>query len=110
MLVDVRPMGMTGAAAEELLALIGVTVNKNLLPYDPAPQQQTSGVRLGTPAITTRGMAEEETKEIGSLIASALTSKGDAALLEKLRGRALELCRAFPIPADPLVVAYSRSR
>jgi len=110
MLVDVRPMGMTGAAAEELLALIGVTVNKNLLPYDPAPQQQTSGVRLGTPAITTRGMAEAETKEIGSLIASALTSQGDAALLEKLRGRALELCRAFPIPADPLVVAYSRSR
>jgi glycine hydroxymethyltransferase len=105
MLVDVRPIGLTGAAAENTLAAIGVTTNKNLLPYDPAPQQQTSGIRLGTPAMTTRGMGEAEMREIGSMIASALTNQGDAALLQRLRSRALELCQSFPIPVDPLMVA-----
>ncbi len=110
MLVDVRPMGLTGAAAEDLLAAVGITANKNLLPYDPAPQQQTSGVRLGTPAMTTRGMGEGEMREIGTMIASALTSNGDTGTLQRLRSRALELCRSFPIPSDPLAMPVPEAR
>ncbi|MGI5837481.1 MAG: serine hydroxymethyltransferase, partial [Chloroflexota bacterium] len=104
MLVDVRPIEMTGAAAEDLLAKVNVTVNKNLLPYDPAPQAQTSGIRLGTPAVTTRGMGEAEISEIADIIATTLTSDGREDVIEGLRARSLQLCRRFPIPRDPLAV------
>jgi len=105
MLVDLRPMGISGAEAEELLSQVGITVNKNLLPYDPAPQQTTSGIRLGTPATTTRGMDEAEMHEIADLIAAAVEDRGDAERLGGLRSRALRLCRLFPIPDDPLAVS-----
>ncbi|HZK66020.1 MAG TPA: serine hydroxymethyltransferase [Chloroflexota bacterium] len=107
MLVDVRPIGMTGAEAESLLAQVNVTVNKNLIPFDPAPQQQTSGMRLGTPAITTRGMGHAQMEELAEVIASALKSGGDEAALVGLKARALDLCRSFPIPEDPLAVAVA---
>lgn len=110
MLVDVRPFGMTGAASEDLLARVGMTVNKNLLPYDPMPQQQTSGMRLGTPAMTTRGMGEGEMAELARIIGATLRSGGDDAIIEQLRARALDLCRAFPIPRDPLNVLTGSPR
>jgi len=106
MLVDVRPIGMTGAAAENLLARVSVTVNKNLLPYDPAPQAQTSGIRLGTPAVTTRGMGKAAVAEIADIIASTLASDGREDILDGLRARSLALCRRFPIPKDPLAVTF----
>ncbi|MCL4371215.1 MAG: serine hydroxymethyltransferase [Chloroflexi bacterium] len=105
MLVDVRPIDMTGAAAEMALARAAITANKNLLPYDPSPQQQTSGIRLGTAAITTRGMGEREMAELTDIIVGAMKSGGEEAALGRLRARSLELCRAFPIPRDPLAVA-----
>ncbi len=105
MLVDLRPIGTTGAAAEDLLARVGVTVNKNLLPYDPLPQQQTSGMRVGTPAITTRGMREPQMAELAEIIGATLKSNGDEAVLEQMRARSLALCRTFPIPDDPLGVS-----
>ncbi len=104
MLVDLRPVGISGAEAEDLLATVGITVNKNLLPYDPAPQQTTSGIRLGTPAVTTRGMGEAEMEEIASLIATTIAHRDDREALQKARARSMELCARFPIPQDPLSV------
>ncbi len=104
MLVDLRPIDMTGAAAEAALARAGITANKNLLPYDPLPQQQISGIRLGTPAITTRGMSEREMDELAEIIVGAMKSSGNVRATVRLRDRALDLCRAFPIPQDPLAV------
>ncbi len=109
MLVDVRPVNLTGAEAENLLAAVGITANKNLLPFDPEPQQRTSGIRLGTPAITTRGMGEAESAEIGDLIAATLKNREDQEMLGRARARAAELCRAFPIPSDPLTVTPPRT-
>lgn len=105
MMVDVRPMDMTGAAAEEIIARANVTANKNLLPFDPLPQAQTSGLRLGTPAMTTRGMGEREMVEIADIIVGAMKSGGDEKTLADLRERSLALCQAFPIPNDPLAVS-----
>ncbi|MGE5619002.1 MAG: serine hydroxymethyltransferase [Sphingomonadaceae bacterium] len=105
MLVDLRPVDISGAAAEALLATVGITVNKNLLPFDPAPQQTTSGIRLGTPAVTTRGMGEAEMEQIADLIATTLSKREDREWLSEARARSLELCRAFPIPEDPLAVS-----
>ena len=101
MLVDVRPIGMTGAEAERVLAQVNVTVNKNLIPFDPAPQQQTSGMRLGTPAITTRGMGIAQMEELAEVIASALKSGEDEAALARLKARALDLCGVVPHPGGP---------
>lgn len=109
MLVDLRPVGINGADAEKLLAEAGITVNKNLLPFDPLPQQETSGIRIGTPAMTTRGMAEGEMRELAALIGETLRSRGDDVALRRVRERTLEMCRAFPIPAEPLAqVAAAR--
>ena len=104
MLVDVRPFGMAGADAERLLAEVNVTVNKNLLPFDPAPQAQTSGIRLGTPAVTTRGIREPEIAEISDIIATTLSSGGREELLAALKAKSLDLCRRFAIPKDPLAI------
>jgi len=99
MLVDLRSLGLSGAEAEDVLASVGVTANKNLIPFDPAPQESTSGIRLGTPAVTTRGMAEPEMEELADVIALSLIHRGDSTILQEMRGRAAGLCRAFPIPA-----------
>ncbi len=110
MLVDLRPVGISGAEAEDLLAMVGITANKNLLPYDPAPQQSTSGIRLGTPAVTTRGMGEAEMDQIAGLIASAIANRGDPEKLRGLRSIAAGLCSQFPIPTDPLSVAHGEAK
>lgn len=94
MLVDVRPFGLTGKEAERLLEEIGITVNKNAIPFDPQPPTITSGIRIGTPAVTTRGMKENEMKEIGDIIAKCLKKEEDK---EVLKDRVRSLCEAYPL-------------
>lgn len=95
LLVDLRPYAMTGAEAEEKLERAGLTCNKNGIPFDPLPPAQTSGIRLGTPAGTTRGFGLEEFQQIGHWIADVL--EGEADQIEKTRGKVEDLCHKFPI-------------
>jgi glycine hydroxymethyltransferase len=102
MLVDLRPKGLTGRAAEEALEAAGITCNKNGIPFDPEKPTVTSGIRLGSPAATTRGFGRAEFVEVGGLIAEALdalAAKGEDAgrTLGGIRGRVGALCRRFPI-------------
>jgi len=97
MLVDLRSKGMTGKEAQELLDSVGITVNKNTIPYDPQKPFITSGIRLGTPPLTTRGMKEGEMREVAGMIAKVLESKGEAMVLEKVRKQVRELCERFPL-------------
>jgi glycine hydroxymethyltransferase len=102
-LVDLRPKGLTGKAAEASLERAGMTCNKNGIPFDPEKPMVTSGVRLGTPAATTRGFGVAEFTLVGELISEVLdglaaTNSGDNAAVEaKVRGRIHELCSRFPI-------------
>jgi len=97
MLVDLRPKGITGKIAEKALGKAAITVNKNTIPFDPEKPFVTSGIRIGTPAITTRGMGTSEMEMIGDLIAETLDNYEDDAKLEKVREKVVELCRKFPI-------------
>jgi glycine hydroxymethyltransferase len=97
LLVDVRPQGVTGAAAEAALERAGIALNANMIPYDPQPPRVTSGVRLGTPAVTTRGMGLAEMAAIAGMIGRVLRSPQDAALAAEVRAEAVALCRAFPL-------------
>lgn len=94
MLVDLRPMEMTGQEAETLLDEVGITVNKNTIPFDPEPPARTSGIRIGTPAVTTRGMGEAEMDVIADLIHRTLTGRGAGA--EEIRREVARLVAAFP--------------
>ena len=98
MLVDVRPMELTGKAAEKLLDAVGITVNKNTIPYDPQKPGTASGIRIGTPAVTTRGMREAEMERIGALIARALREAKDEAIAKQIADEVLDLTRRFPVP------------
>ena len=98
MLVDVAAKGTTGKIAEQALDKAGITVNKNMIPFDPRPPLDPSGVRLGTPALTTRGMKEAEMKRVGRWIAEVLASPEDAALLNRVKGEVKDLCEQFPAP------------
>ncbi|NLJ98760.1 MAG: serine hydroxymethyltransferase [Tissierellia bacterium] len=93
-LLDVRNRGLTGKKAEELLDEINITTNKNTIPFDPESPFVTSGVRMGTPAVTTRGMKEEEMKEIAEIINLALDEDKDR---EQIKQRVLDLCNRFPL-------------
>ncbi len=95
-LVDLTLTGLTGREAEDVLDLAGMTVNKNTIPFDQRPPTITSGIRLGTPALTTRGMKEPEMEIIAELIHQALSAPKDKARLQKLDGQVKELCRSFP--------------
>jgi glycine hydroxymethyltransferase len=96
MLVDLRPKGLTGKVAEKVLDQAGITVNKNTVPDDPQSPFVTSGIRLGTPALTTRGMGTEEMVRIAQLIDIAL-AKQDEATLARVKGDVKELTSAFPL-------------
>ena len=96
-LVDVRNLQLTGKVAEKVLDDIGITVNKNAIPYDPESPFVTSGIRIGTAAVTSRGFGLEEMDEIGSIISSALKSHDDAAALEKAKKRVQSLTEKFPL-------------
>ena len=97
MLVDLRPKGLTGKEAEALLGAAHMTCNKNGIPNDPQKPMVTSGIRLGTPAMTTRGFGEEQARQTADLIADVLERPNDAATLETVRGKVAVLTRDFPV-------------
>jgi len=96
-LVDVFQKGILGSEAEHALGLAGITVNKNAIPFDANPPMKPSGIRIGTPAMTTRGMKEPEMRVIAGWIVTALEHRNDAAKLEKIRGEVRELAERFPL-------------
>ncbi|MGE5346591.1 MAG: serine hydroxymethyltransferase, partial [Acidithiobacillales bacterium] len=97
MLVDVFAKGLTGKVAEKALDLAGITVNKNTIPFDANPPLVTSGLRIGTPAVTTRGMGPAEMKTIAGWIGEVLAAPEDAAIQQRVLGRVHELTAAFPL-------------
>jgi glycine hydroxymethyltransferase len=110
MLVDVFSKGMLGSEAEKALGEAGITVNKNAIPFDVNPPLKPSGIRIGSPALTTRGMKEPEMKQVGRWIAEALLQRTDVAVLARIRKDVLELCEAFPLYADRRAKAQAEVR
>jgi glycine hydroxymethyltransferase len=100
MLVDLRPKKLTGKVAEEALGKAGITVNKNMIPWDPEKPMTTSGVRVGTPALTARGMGAREMTLVAALIGRVLDAPGNEQVLAKVRGEVRDLCRQFPMYQD----------
>jgi len=100
-LADVTPLGVTGSEAEQLLDDVGITVNKNAIPFDPLPPNTASGIRVGTPATTTRGFGTGEMRSIGELITRTLRGREDAAELDAVRREVKEICARFPVPGLP---------
>jgi glycine hydroxymethyltransferase len=98
MLVDVTPLGVTGREAERLLDEIGITVNKNAIPFDKNPPNIASGIRVGTPATTSRGFREPEMRVIGETIVSAIVNRDDPSELAKLEALVHDMCARFPVP------------
>ena len=98
MLVDVSPLGVTGKQAEAALDEVGITVNKNAIPFDPQPPAHASGIRIGTPAVTSRGFGLPEMDQVGSWILSILQNPHDTATLDRVRQEVAALCRRFPVP------------
>ncbi|MGE1162634.1 serine hydroxymethyltransferase [Peribacillus simplex] len=103
-LLDLRPWNLTGKEAEKLLEDAGITVNKNTIPYDPEKPFVTSGIRMGTAALTTRGMKKEEMVKIGEVIATVLKSKGNKDVIEKARVTTKEICGVYPLFQEPTTV------
>jgi glycine hydroxymethyltransferase len=99
MLVDLRPKEINGKEAQEVLDRAGITVNKNAIPFDTYPIFKPGGIRIGTPAVTTRGMKEEEMLEIADLLAEALQNRADEGGLQRVREKVRELTRRFPLPS-----------
>jgi glycine hydroxymethyltransferase len=97
MLIDVFAQGMLGSEAEKALGEAGITVNKNAIPFDTNPPLKPSGIRVGSPAVTTRGMKEAEMRQVGRWIAAALRNRTDAGTLQRIRREVLELCEMFPL-------------
>ncbi|MFD0895536.1 ribose 5-phosphate isomerase B [Luteolibacter ambystomatis] len=99
MLVDLRPKGLNGADASHALDEAGITVNKNAIPFDTGTPMKPSGIRIGTPAVTTRGMKEKDVEQVADFIQEALENYKDTAKLHEIRDRVFEFNRAFPMPA-----------
>ena len=99
MLADVTSVGLSGKVAEEALGRCGITVNKNLIPYDERKPIDPSGIRIGTPALTTRGMGADEMRRIGSWMLAVLKAPEDGAVAERIRRDVRELCVHYPVPA-----------
>ena len=97
-LVDVTPLGVNGTEAEQLLDDVGITVNKNAIPFDPLPPNTASGIRVGTPAVTTRGFGPEEMRRVGELIVRTLRDREDEAALDAVKVEVKEICARFPVP------------
>jgi glycine hydroxymethyltransferase len=98
MLVDITPTGMSGKKAERILDSVGITANKNAIPNDPRPPMQTSGIRLGSPAVTTRGYGVAEMRQVARMIVDTLANPEDEAVLSRVRDYVAELSRRFPHP------------
>ena len=105
MLVDVTPLGVTGKEAESLLDEVGITVNKNAIPFDPLPPNTSSGIRVGTPATTTRGFGPNEMRTIARITTEAIERRADPAALAALGRDVAEIVRQFPVPGLPAEVA-----
>jgi glycine hydroxymethyltransferase len=105
MLVDVTPLGIGGKQAEEVLEACGITVNKNMIPYDTRKPVNPSGIRVGTPALTTRGMGVDEMRTIGRWMLEALKSADDAAVHANIREQVRDLCLDYPAPAAAMEAA-----
>ena len=101
MSVDVTPFGVTGREAERLLDEVGITVNKNAIPFDLNPPNIASGIRIGTPATTTRGFGAAEMREVGRLIVGSLTSRDEPAEQAKVAAEVRDICGRFPVPGLP---------
>jgi glycine hydroxymethyltransferase len=102
MLVDVFSRGVTGKVAEAALGRAGITVNKNAIPFDQNPPMVASGIRVGTPALTTRGMREAEMEQVGALVARVLATPDDEGVISTVKAEVERLCRRFPLYADRL--------
>jgi glycine hydroxymethyltransferase len=98
LLVDVLPLGVTGREGEALLDEVGITVNKNQIPFDTQPANTSSGIRVGTPAVTSRGMGIAEMRLIGDLIIDTIEQRGDPAAHARLAARVTEITARFPVP------------
>ncbi len=110
MLVDLRSKGLTGKVAEEALAEAHIVVNKNMVPFDPQKPTVTSGIRVGTPAVTTRGMKEDEMRQIGRWMAQVLSAPDDPTIRAQVRGEVHDLCAQFPIYAEEHVPRPAAAR
>ena len=97
MLVDLRPFKLTGKTVEGELGKVDITVNRNTIPYDPEKPFITSGIRIGTPAITTRGMKEDESRQIAQLIHRVVVNIGNEKIYEDVKNKVRELCEQFPL-------------
>jgi glycine hydroxymethyltransferase len=98
MLIDLRPQGLEGKTVQETLDEAGITVNKNSIPFDTASPFRPSGIRIGTPAVTTRGMKEAEMEQIADAIHKVLSNLGNHTILAETQAWAAELNRRFPLP------------
>src|SRR5437868_5214654 len=110
MLVDVFSKGMLGSDVEKALGEAGITVNKNAIPFDTNPPMKPSGIRIGTPALTTRGMKESEMRQVGQWISEVLRGRTDAGVLRRVRQQVLELAEAFPLYAERRAKAQAEAR
>jgi len=97
MLVDVFSKGLTGKVAEAALGRAGITVNKNAIPFDVNPPMKPSGIRIGSPALTTRGMKEAEMKQVGQWVVEALNQRTDTYALAEIRKQVEEFAEGFPL-------------
>ncbi len=101
MLVDVTPLGVTGKEAERILDEVGITVNKNAIPFDPLPPNTASGIRVGSPAVTTRGFGAAEMRHVGELIIRAISQRDDPGVGDAIRSEVHDICARFPVPGLP---------
>jgi len=97
-LVDLSPIGLSGRDAERALEAVGIMVNRNSIPFDPKPALTTSGIRVGTPAVTTRGFGTAEMKRVASLIVKMLAHPSDVPVGRQVQMEVKEICHRFPIP------------
>jgi glycine hydroxymethyltransferase len=110
MLVDVFSKGMLGSEAEKALGEAGITVNKNAIPFDTNPPLKPSGIRIGTPALTTRGMKEGEMQQVGRWISEVLQNRNDSGVLTRVRRQVLDLAEAFPLYPERRAKAQAEAR
>ncbi len=97
MLVDLTNFNITGKEAEEALDKAGITVNKNTIPFDTKPPTITSGIRIGTPCVTTRGMGEQEMEEIAEIIEKVIKNISNESVIKDMRKKVQSLCKRFPV-------------
>ena len=96
-LIDLRPKGLTGALAEKALECIGIIVNRNVIPGDPERPDVSSGIRIGSPAVSTRGMAEPEVRKIARIMDAAMSNSGNSQILAQTADEVKNLCSKFPV-------------